>query len=130
MEIERENRGEQDYLQGTEVVDNHANAVLQTEADLSEKDLTEPAPEEDYEHVDYSHFTKAQFVDLIKELAKDTDQKKIDRVLRDIKPLFDELRDRERTAALNRFILDGGVVDDFSYKADELTQQFETSFKH
>jgi hypothetical protein len=130
MEMDREHRAEQDYSQGTDVVDNHANAVLQTEADLSEKDLTEHAPEEDYEHVDYSHFTKAQFVDLIKELAKDTDQKKIDRVLRDIKPLFDELRDRERTAALNRFILDGGVVDDFSYKADELTQQFETSFKH
>ncbi|HEU5292199.1 MAG TPA: DUF349 domain-containing protein [Cyclobacteriaceae bacterium] len=127
MEMDREK--EQDYLQGTDVVDSHANAVLQTEADLSEKDDTEQAQDEDYEHVDYSHFTKAQFVDLIKELAKESDQKKIDRVLRDIKPLFDELRDRERTAALNRFILDGGVADDFSYKVDELTQQFETSFK-
>ena len=129
MEMERENRGEQDYLQGTEVVDNHANAVLQTEADLSEKDETEPTHEEDYEHVDYSHHTKAQFVEVIKELAKDSDQKKIDRVLRDIKPLFDDLRERERTTALNRFILDGGAADDFSFKGDELSQQFETAFK-
>src|SRR5688572_5061753 len=128
MEMERENRGEQDYLQGTEVVDNHANAVLQTEADLSEKDETEPAHEEDYEHLDYSHFTKAQFVETIKELTKETDQKKIDRVLRDIKPLFDDLRERERTSALNRFILDGGSADDFSFKADELSQQFEAAF--
>lgn len=128
MEIERE-KGEQDYLQGTEVVDNHANAVLQSEADLSEKDETEPAHDDDYEHVDYSHFTKAQFVDTVQALVKDTDQKKIDRVLRDIKPLFDDLRERERTSALNRFILDGGSADDFAYKPDELTQQFETSFK-
>jgi hypothetical protein len=129
MEMERENRGEQDYLQGTEVVDNHANAVLQTEADLSEKDETEPAHEEDYEHVDYSNFSKAQFVDVIKELTKENDQKKIDRVLRDIKPLFDDLRERERTTALNRFILDGGSADDFALKADELTQQFDAAFK-
>lgn len=129
MEMERENRGEQEYTQGTEVVDSHANAVLQSEADLSEKDETEPAHDEDYEHVDYSHFTKAQFVETVQALVKDTDQKKIDRVLRDIKPLFDELRERERTSALNRFILDGGTADDFAYKADELTQQFEAAFK-
>lgn len=129
MEMERDNRAEQDFLQGTEVVDNHTNAVLQTEADLSEKDETEPAHEEDYEHVDYSNFTKTQFVDLVKELVKETDQKKIDRVLRDIKPLFDELRERERTAALNRFILDGGSADDFALKPDELTTQFESAFK-
>ncbi len=129
MEMERDNRAEQDYLPEAGVVDNHVNAVLQSEADLSERDETERLHEEDDEHVDYNRFTKAQFVALIKELAKEGDQKKSDRVLRDIKPLFDELRERERTSALNRFILDGGSADDFEYKVDELTQQFEASFK-
>jgi len=131
MEMERDNRNraEQDYIPGAGVVNNHVNAVLQTEADLAERDETEHLREEDYGHVDYNHFTKAQFVNLIKELAKENNQKKTDRILREVKPLFDELRDRERTSALNRFILDGGSADDFDYKADELTHQFEVSFK-
>lgn len=111
------------------MVDNHVNAVLQSEADLSERDEAEHLHEEEYEHIDYHHYTKAQYVDLIKELVKESDQKKADRVLRDIKPLFDELRERERTSALNRFILDGGAADDFEYRVDELTHQFEASFK-
>lgn len=110
-------------------MDNHVNAVLQSEADLSERDEAEHLHEEEYEHIDYHHYTKAQYVDLIKELVKESDQKKADRVLRDIKPLFDELRERERTSALNRFILDGGAADDFEYRVDELTHQFEASFK-
>ncbi len=129
MEMERDNRAEQDYLPGAGVVDSHVNAVLQSEADLSERDEAEHMHEEEYEHVDYNHFTKAQFVDLINGLVKESDQKKSDRILRDVKPLFDELRERERTSALNRFILDGGVADDFDYKVDELTRQFEASFK-
>src|SRR5688572_17876739 len=129
MEMERDNRAEQDFLPGAGVVDNHVNAVLQTEADLSERDDSEHLQEEDYEHVDYSHHTKEQFVNLIKDLTKESDQKKTDRILRDIKPLFDEIKERERTSALNRFILDGGTADDFEYRVDELTQQFEAAFK-
>lgn len=127
MEMDRENRAEQDYLQ--DVVDTHVNSVLQTEADLSERDESEHPHEEEYEAVDYSQYTKAQFAALIKELAKENDQKKVDRVLREIKPLFDEIKERDRTSALNRFILDGGVADDFEYRVDEETQQFDATFK-
>lgn len=129
MEIERDNRSEQEYLTGTGVSENHVNAELQSEADLSEQGDSDHTQEEEHEHVDYSQFTKSQFVDLIRELAKESDQRKIDRTLRDVKPLFDELRDRERTSALNRFILDGGSPTDFAYKPDELTYQFEAAFK-
>lgn len=129
MEMERENR-EEEYVPGAGVVEHHGNAtVLQTEADLSEADEVESLHEDEQEQVDYSHFTKAQFVALVKDLTKETDQRKVDRILREVKPLFDELRERERTTALNRFILDGGTTDDFAYKADELTQEFEAAFK-
>ncbi len=127
--MEQDNKVEQDYIPGDGMVDSHVNAVLQTEADLSERNDAEH-DHEDYEHVDYSQYTKAQFVELIKELAKEGNQKKSDFVLRDIKPMFDGLRERERTAAFNRYILDGGTADDFEYRADELSQQFETIFKH
>ena len=124
--MERDNRTEEQVLPEAGA-DNHVNGVLHTEADLTEHDEVEH--EEELEQVDYSGFTKEQFVTLIKELAKENDQKKNDRILREIKPLFDDIRERERNAALNRFILDGGSADDFEYKNDELTQQFEASFK-
>jgi len=128
MEMERENRVEQEYVPGAGVVENHGSATeLQTEADLSDTDEIEHL--EEHEQVDYSHFNKAQFVALIQELLKDTDHKKVERILKEVKPLFDDVRERERTTALNRFILDGGSSDDFEYKADELTQQFEATFK-
>ncbi len=126
--MEQDNKIEQDFLQGDGTVSSHVNAVLQTEADLSERSDAEH-DHEDYEHVDYSQYTKVQFVELIKDLVKEGNQKKSDFVLRDLKPMFDSLRERERTAAFNRYILDGGTADDFEYRADELSLQFETVFK-
>lgn len=129
MEIEKENIEEQ---QSTALNGNlPANTpVLNNETDLADQDHEEhPAEEAEEEHVDYSHFTKAEFVALLKELIKEGDQRKTDRVLREIKPLFDELKERDRTSALNRFILDGGSPDDFDYRSDETTQLFDSLTK-
>lgn len=123
MELENEKVENDSALTGV----GHANAtILNTEADLSDQ---EHAAEEELEHVDYSTFTKSQFVDHLKELVKDGNQRKLDQAIREIKPLFDELKERERTSALNRFILDGGAVDDFEYRVDEFTHQFEALLK-
>ena len=127
MELENENSEERDStLNGK----GHTNtAVLNSEADLSDQSQNDHAAEEDLEHIDYSVFTKAQFVEHLKELVKDGNQSKLDKAIREIKPLFDELKERDRTAALNRFILDGGAVDDFAFRGDEYTHQFETLLK-
>lgn len=126
MEFENEKEERDSALNGA----SHANAtVLNSEADLADQDHGEHTTEEDLEHIDYSTFSKPQFVDHLKELVKDGNQRKLDQAIREIKPLFDELKERERTSALNRFILDGGAVDDFDYRADEYTHQFETLLK-
>lgn len=129
MEMENENRVEQEVtLQSNGELETHGvSAQLHTEADLSEGD-DENLPIEE-ELVDYSHYSKAQLLDLVKELAKDADLKKVDRIVREIKPLFDDMKERERTTALNRFILDGGSTDDFDYRADEQTFQIESTLK-
>ncbi|MBL7832518.1 MAG: DUF349 domain-containing protein [Cyclobacteriaceae bacterium] len=125
MELENEKDERDSALNG----ESHANpVVLHSEADLSDREQAEHA-EEELEHIDYSTFTKGQFVDHLKELTKNGNQRKLDQAIREIKPLFDELRERERTAALNRFILDGGSPDDFDYRGDEHTQQFESLLK-
>jgi hypothetical protein len=127
MESGIEKQEEKDLTEGTDGLGRHGSAVLQSETDLSEH--TEADLFEEQEHVDYSQFSKEEIVGHVRELLKETDLKKIDRILRDIKPIFDEIRDRERTAALNRFILDGGVQDDFDYRADEVTQEYDTIVK-
>lgn len=126
MELENEKEEREAALNG----EGQANAtVLSSEADLVDQEHGEHAAEEELEHVDYSTFSKSQFVDYLKELVKDGNQQKLDQAIREIKPLFDELKERELTSALNRFILDGGVVDDFDYRADEHTHQFDTMLK-
>ena len=54
--------------------------------------------------VNYSAFSKKDFAELIKELSKDDNIKKVDSTVKEIKPLFDEIRDKERKKALEKFL--------------------------
>ena len=116
MEMEREKPEEQAHANEAGVAENHVN-TLQSEADLSDRDETTEDHHDHHEevHVDYSSYSKQQFAELIKDLAKDDNFKKVDNVLREIKPLYDELREREKSEALSKFIADGGVAEDFEY---------------
>jgi hypothetical protein len=125
MEMERDNR--QEHIHDSGSAENHGQ-VLHTEVDLTDH---EEALEDSHEveHVDYSSYTKAQLVNEIKELAKEDNFRRVDQVLRDIKPLFDEVREKEKAEALLKFIANGGVAEDFEYKGDELDNIFDASFK-
>lgn len=104
--------------------------ALQSEVDLSEHDESSvELLEEEHKHVDYTNFTKAQFVHLIKELSRDTNFQKVESILKEIKPLYDEIKDKERSAALQKFILEGGTTEDFEYKGDELDNTFDANVK-
>ncbi len=122
--MEREKREEQEQVQEAEAVVNHG--ALQSESDLN--DLSETEEHAD-EQEDYSHHSKEQLADLVKELVHSTDFKKVDHTLREIKPLFDDIREKERTEALQRFITDGGIAEDFDYKGDEADHLFEANYK-
>ena len=78
---------------------------------------------------DYSNLTKQEFVDLLKELAKEPDFRKTDAVLKEIKGQFDENLEKERSEALKRFIDNGGTTTDFSYRQDPLDVAFEANYK-
>ena len=85
--------------------------------------------DDDHEDVDYSAYSKEELVELIKSLAKDDNVQKAERIAREIKPLFDEIKEHERREALSKFIADGGEEGDFDYKYDELTNRFDANFK-
>jgi hypothetical protein len=127
MESGIEKQGEKVMLEGANGQEVHGSSMLHSDAELVESGDTDLLDE--HEHVDYSQLSKEELVGQVRDLLKENDLKKIDQTLRDIKPVFDDVRNRERTAALNRFILDGGVPDDFEYRVDEITQEYDLIVK-
>jgi hypothetical protein len=129
MEMEKEKELENVSEAGVEA--SHGNGALHSEIDLSEhEDSSNDALDEaEHKHVDYTQFTKSQLAELIKDLSKETNFKKVDTILKEIKPLFDELKDKERAEALARFIKDGGIAEDFEYKGDEADNIFDANLK-
>jgi len=126
MAMETDKREQENVQPG--LVENHSKE-LHSEIDLSERDETTTDIIDDEVHVDYSHFTKKEFAELVKELSKENNFKKSDTIIREIKPLFDEIRDKERGEALQRFISNGGIAEDFDYKGDEYDTILDANLK-
>ncbi|MBK6264225.1 DUF349 domain-containing protein [Marivirga sp. S37H4] len=103
------------------------------ESSAKEEDESDNEDESDSDHEDelkdYSNFSKAELVDAIKEISHSDDFRQADRILKEIKPLFDEIHDEERKVALEKFLAEGGEETDFSMKHDELTDRFEANFQ-
>ena len=84
--------------------------------------------------VDYSNFTKNDFVDLGEKLLASikaekvsmSDVKNADVVMKEIKPMFDDLKAREKSAALKAYIAENGNNEGFEYKNDNFIIRFES----
>lgn len=130
MEIDKEKRDGLDHLHHQELSIRHDHA-LQAETDLveHEESFDEALEEEDHKHVDYNNYSKSQFVALAKELSRETNFKKVDNILKEIKPLYDDIRERERLSALEKFVSSGKEASDFEYKGDDLDNAFDANLK-
>jgi hypothetical protein len=93
-----------------------------------EEELHDVEPDE-HPEADYTGLSKSELVSVVKELAKEENFKKVDQALKDIKPLYDELRSVERKEALDKFKADGGIEEDFEYRLDELDHTFDATVK-
>jgi hypothetical protein len=137
MEIDKGKREDLENLHEAAVAESQTSKTLHTEADLSEREevFDESLEDEDHDHdhdhkhVDYSNYSKAQLVAVVKDLARESNFKKVDNVLKEIKPVYDEIREKERAAALERFTAAGSNADDFEYKGDELDNTFDANQK-
>lgn len=131
MEMERDKKEAQEQEMGSERMSN--GRALHSEVDLNDGDEFREETSEDHHepehHVDYSQFTKPQLSELMKEFSRDIDFKKVDVFLREVKPIYDELRDKDRADALQRFTSTGGVAEDFEYKGDEADMIFDANYK-
>jgi hypothetical protein len=130
----------------SEVAEQHENKLEESPSDSTEQETASPKAEstdqgddeeEDHHeeaadegHDDYAHMSKEDLVTAIKELAKhEPPMARLDRILKEIRPAFDEFKEKERAEALERFLADGGSEEDFDYKSDELTTVFDATFK-
>ncbi len=85
--------------------------------------------EEEFLGQDFSKFGKKDLIDFLKGLAQLDDFRKTDSILKELRNHYDELLDKERSAALQRFIDEGGSPDDFQFRTDPLDVSFEANFK-
>jgi hypothetical protein len=96
---------------------------------LGEEISTTGDLELDHPEEDYTQYTKADFVARVKDLTKEEDFRKVDAVLKEIKPMFDEIRLHEKNVALEKFKREGGLEDDFEYRMDEWDHAFDATIK-
>jgi Domain of Unknown Function (DUF349) len=89
----------------------------------------EEEKKDEYQDIDFTKFSKEELVGVIKNLGKEDNPFSADRILKQIAPLFNKIRDDERADALKKFINEGGVEDDFQFRPDELSLQFDANYR-
>lgn len=97
--------------------------------DIHEGDDSDDEHDDEHEEEDYSEYSKEQLVELIKQLAKSDNIIQAEKKAREIKPFYDELFEKQRAEAYEKFIAEGGEEGDFSYQPDELDNRFEANYK-
>ncbi len=105
------------------LTDEHAEDHEQAE---DEKELE--GFEEDV--IDYSSFTKEQLIKVTIEAVKEKELSEAASILKAVKPALDQLLQEEFNQALQKFIEDGGLKDDFEFKEkDNARETFNKAFK-
>jgi hypothetical protein len=97
-------------------------------------DLTEEEKEmesiADDELPNFSTYSKEQLVEAAVEAVKTKDMLEATRYIKAIKPALDHLLQEEYNAALEKFMEEGGVKDDFTYNSgDKAREQFNAASK-
>lgn len=97
------------------------------EEELQEDDQVEEQDEEG--HVDYSRLSKEELANVIVGLSNENNFNRIDAIVNEVRPLFNEIRKKEKAIALEKFIAEGGAKDDFDYKGDKIDHDFDAATK-
>ena len=74
--------------------------------------------------VDLDHASKKELFELLKKHSHLDHMRTLDHGLKELKPHYDSLYDKEKEAALKAFIDNGGAEVDFKYKGDDTDRSF------
>jgi Domain of Unknown Function (DUF349) len=118
--------------------------MVNEEKELTENVSLEQQAVEALEHevaevavVDYTGYSKEQLVEVLEkqleklkeEEVKPTDFRLVDTILKEVKPLFDQVRHAERAEALQKYVAENETEEGFEIKSDETSQQFDSLYK-
>ncbi len=78
--------------------------------------------------LDYSGYNKKQLVQVLESLLKSSDISQVGKILKEIKPVYDELYAVQKSKALKKYLEEGGEKDGFEYKEDELDRRFHEAY--
>jgi hypothetical protein len=109
-------------------------ATIETEDHAENEELTDEEKEMDSigddELPNFSSFTKEQLVEAAIEAVKTKELLEATQYIKAIKPILDHLLQDEYNEALNKFMEEGGVKDDFTYNnGDKIREQFNAASK-
>ncbi len=108
--------------------------VAETQEDLGDEPVQENltyeiSTDHDDDTVDYGTLGKEELVELAIKAAAQEDLKDAGEIMRNIRPLLDNIFADEYNAALAAFIEEGNDKDSFEYKGDGLKDRFYEAYK-
>lgn len=93
--------------------------------EASDEDESEESEEEE---LDFDHASKDEIITKIRDVKNEDNIRSLDRVLKAIKPRFDELYEISKNEALQNFVSEGNEADAFEYHGDEIDKEFFTLY--
>ncbi len=107
-----------------EEVADEEDVEMEEEEHPKGEDTTEEDDHEEEEELDFDHASKEELITKIKEIRNEENIRKLDRVLKAVKPRFDELYEISKNEALQKFVSEGNEAEGFEYHGDEIDKEF------
>ncbi len=106
------------------------NSIPETTSDVIETIEDEKELDEEVEEIpDFSSLNKQQLLQAALTAVKEKDIVEATHIVKAVKPLLDQILDEEYNQALQKFIEDGGVKDDFELKSDNSRELYNDAVK-
>jgi len=105
------------------------NDIIADDSAHDDKDLVEPHEDFEAEAINYSNLNKEQLVELAVQASHLEDLKEASDTIKAIRPVFEEIIHSEFQAALEKFIEEGNIKEDFAPRPDPLKEKFQLAYK-
>ncbi len=130
MENDREERSRDEASGEDQSPGQAAPAEIHTEADLQEKgEHAGEVHDAEVQQNDFSKLGRKELADLVNALIAETDFRKVDPVVRNVKLAYDELREKRKQELRDQFVADGGQPSGFSYTSDDIDLLFDGALR-
>lgn len=101
-----------------------AAAEEEKEEAENEADAVDNEDEVEEEVYDFENADKKELLSKLKECKNEENYKKLDAILKAVKPRFDELFEFSKNEALQKFVSEGNEADAFEFHGDEYDKEF------